>query len=315
MNAVVKNKAGTLSEQVIMMSDELPSKKELAKLPRFSIAVYALRCAMRVQPLLTLCMKPTTEYKKTVVKLNNIYRFLIYDANATDIGGNAVAAAALDSAAATARAANDVTGIAAANVAAIAAAATINAYNGVDAANIASGTAADAETITAAAIIAADTITAADADTITAAARADYVGLLELDTEVTDASEFGPLGVLWHGSPPDWYIEVKERYEEIIAEWELEVGQGESKEGNLSGSANIKFSTSGDLSGIEQSRYEITIQVPVGEDDETAIKNATKLVTYIDELHKAKGGSGVKIDLLEIFESSDVLVPSSPEGS
>ena len=202
------------------MSDEkgLPNENELLQLSPNAIATYAIRCALRVQPMWTLWNKSTAEYKKEIVDLNSKYKVLVYN---TD---NVAARTAAKSAARTTE--DSVFTTKAADVSRV-----INAA--LAAVSAATRTAANATSINAAAINSANAAariitdndyTAADAYAIAInSARTDYRQLLELKTEVTDASETGPLGDLWHGSPPDWYIKAKEECERTIVKWERDV--------------------------------------------------------------------------------------------
>ena len=223
------------------MSDEveLPSKEELEILPRFSVAAYALRCAMRVQPLLVSWKKPTAEYKEAVVYLKAAYKTLGYTADSYTIRAAADAANTIsDTTSNTIRATQAATADAA--IVGAAAGATTRAV----AANsyvtrAATGRATDAAFATA--LYASDAMGGADSYTIRAAARADYTRLLELKTEVTNASETGPLGDLWQGSPPDWYIKAKEEFDKTIAEWEREIAEEEGEETDSIDESHLEF--------------------------------------------------------------------------
>tara|TARA_R110002049_G_scaffold290065_4_gene473315 strand:+ start:3587 stop:4375 length:789 start_codon:yes stop_codon:yes gene_type:complete len=191
------------------MSDEskLPSREDLSKLTKSSIVMYGIRCALRVQPFLVSRSEPTTEYKTFVVDLNREFKNLTYTAT-------------LESARATANSAAVVAHIAEDNASNAAAAAKASA-------NAVSASSAGGASNAAASAARASTRVTTD---VRSAAVADFKRLVELDTEVTDASETGPLGDLWHGSIPDWYIEAKAKYDKTIAEWEGELKESKGRD-------------------------------------------------------------------------------------
>lgn len=218
------------------MSDEveLPSEEELAELPMYSKAVYAIRCALRVLPILVSWNKATDRYKAAVVELNRQYRILIYNApyaterdsrTNTDIATNSAYVAARKHLTDSSETATNI-------VAALAAAAA--ARSATDAAD--SATYATYTTIYAKDAAKAFTRDTKDTkpslySSIDSTARSDYEKLKSIGKEVTDASETGPLGNLWPDSPPDWYVKAKERYDETIMEWEQELGEEYQTEG------------------------------------------------------------------------------------
>lgn len=253
---------------------ELPSEEELRELPRFSVAVYALRCALRGQPLLTSWKDPTNEYVRAVIRLNSASKILVSSA---PIDVNTAYAVYTDAIAAAKAANTSKSAIVAANAAnAIYAAANAlnssfyyaTAVEAADKANVATYLAYATSVAT------------------TTAARIDYMRLTELKTDVTDASETGPLGDLWHGSPPDWYLTAKEDYDKTIAEWERELGE-ENVTDKISKSEKIDFSQSTKLR-FEQEKLRLEQEV---------VENEIPLEFYIDR------GNASKEVVQEVFDA------------
>lgn len=199
---------------------ELPNERELRMLPKNSLAVYAFRCALRAQSLLASWRTPTREYKKAVLMLNREFRNLFSSLDATfkvaDVANDARKAASRAS-----RAANAAEAIYYAAYVIRSSGHKIDTEDKIDSYIAAVNVAAYASSLASEASNAAYNT---DKSSRTAA-RADYVKLKELGRELIDASETGPLGDLWHGSPPEWYIEAKEKYNKAIAEWEQEIAE------------------------------------------------------------------------------------------
>ncbi|WP_417384926.1 hypothetical protein [Gimesia sp.] len=215
------------------MSDEikLPSKQELSELPATELGVYALRCALRVQPLLVLLGKPISSYRKAVVTLSKLSENLVYG-DSTYSANNKASEAAMTARSTAARTATVAKASnAAAHVHPNAAAAAAAA----DAAVIATtDTSAEGAFRCARAAVASVKARSTPQDQSIAntvyASRKDFELLANLKTITTDASEAGPLGDLWHGSTPDWYIEAKAKYDNTIAEWEGELKESKGRD-------------------------------------------------------------------------------------
>lgn len=283
------------------MSDEieLPSEEELAKLPRYSQVVYALRSALRAQPFLASWMKPPAEYKRSIVILEENFSSLMNSCiDASDVAIIEV----MNASAIAAETAQKHLLDELANKNARAAAISVNAAASATA-SVAEATKDDddAKTIdlTKAAATAAGTAKTAYSGytstvaAVTTTARMDYARLAEIKSDVIDASEAGPLGNLWHGSPPAWYINAKKQYDKTIADWERELAE---------------------IEGVGIETFDLEIRVPDELDKQAAFEFISILGAYIDDLHKAKGGSGIEIEFLEIYEPAGVPVPVSPEA-
>jgi hypothetical protein len=257
-----------------MMSDNLglPSAEELAKLPKASIAVYALRCALRVQPVWVDLKEPTAEYKKYIFDLNNFYRIIAYDTKVASEVVNFVKTKA------TAAIATSDTMDFAPNALYVAIAA-------IEAIDVSTPDAA-ATTATNAASLAANVCGLGVAtnpaayipyDASITSANEDYAWLKEHKDEVTDASETGPLGDLWHRSPPDWYITVKEKYDKTIAEWERELESLEER----------------------ARRYEESDPAPLisvyFDDSDFTKEEMAAFLEYVSESYRSLGGEGLKV--------------------
>ncbi|QDV52790.1 hypothetical protein [Gimesia fumaroli] len=235
---------------------ELPGKGDLRDLPLASIAVYAIRCALRVQPVWALWEKPTAEYKEAIIQLRAAYRILAYSGY-TEADAKAAYEAAYVAYEA-ANASSDSNAIASANAANAAASAASAAYNA------ARHNASDAANAANAAALASRASHAA------IAARKDYLRLAEMETEVSDASETGPLGDLWGGAAPDWYIKAKAMFNKTIAGWGGESGE------------NIEI----DLG------EELSVYIDPGDAPSELI---TDLYIALNALFKAHGGPGLEI--------------------
>ncbi|MCA9014003.1 MAG: hypothetical protein KDA77_01615 [Planctomycetaceae bacterium] len=255
------------------MSDEfeLPSHLELRKLSKASIAVFAIRCALRVQPLLVSWKKPNTEYKEAVVKLNRacriLFKYTYYGSRDADLASNSAADAAANADAYAYRA----------NAGATTLSATRSIKSGIDA-YTSYGPSVDAYAVSAARSV-IDALEPAAISATISAIREDYNRLKEIKNEVTDASETGPLGDLWHGSPPDWYLDAKAKYDKTIVEWEREVG-GESPKDRV-----MRF---------EESNPEPLISVYF-DDSEFTKEEMAAFLEYVSESYRSLGGEGLKV--------------------
>ncbi len=228
--------------------NELPSEEELHRLSQASVAVYALRCALRVQPLLTSRPNPITEpnttepwlieyitasYKESVVKLNTAYNNLVHGGSGQtyrftgfDVFG--LGFMVFQIAERSAGFKKDTSLVRAAISVSSAGMAISRAHTIGKGSEVLEYKPDDLEKIRLSTYIAADKAAryakdSANDSTFISSARADYTRLLGLNEEVIDASETGPLGNLWIGSQPDWYINAKDLYEKTITEWEQEI--------------------------------------------------------------------------------------------
>lgn len=263
------------------MSDEkgLPSSGELAKLPKGSLATYAIRCALRVQPLLSSWSEPSKKYKKAVLNLNRSFRILT-----------------LSSDRATAAQTANTAFVAACNILNE----TKDLYDYPDAAKAAEAARAAVRVVgitrpdAKVKAPSEDAVLAAlvtDAITAIAAARADYDRLMATKIEITDTLETGYLGDIWSGFPPDWYVKAKADYDKTIAKWEHELG--EELEGNLSGSAKIGISSSAKLAGVisDDADFPIEFYIDPGDARKETIQN---VLECLSDLHIAAGGFGLE---------------------
>ena len=266
------------------MSDEfeLPSERELEKLPWNSVAVYAIRCALRVQPLLVSWNNPTEKYKRAVVNINASFDILASDTSTTraaidaaysvDLYVDATTTKAARNAALSSRDAAEAASSAAAAIRATPHSADAAARAARSAAAKASRSANDAMSFYL-------TSTPPSFYDITRATRADYVWLKEFRIKITEASETGPLGDLWHGSPPDWYLKEKAKYDKTIVEWEREIAE-ESPEDRAK--------------RFENSDPEPLISVYFDDSDFTKEEMAAFL-EYVSESYRSLGGEGLKV--------------------
>lgn len=292
------------------MSDEveLPDRGELSVLPKKSIVVYALRCVLRVRPLLALLEKPTAEYKRSVVVVNGAYKTLLAAPSEFDVvaasqstyhATNAEFAATADVAAV----------MAALKAVAIAADNAYSSHKSVYDSDSTFHPAANAYIAAGAAFRAAN-VAKIDTDTVqlVGVSRADYVKLSELKAEVTDASETGPLGDLWHGSPPDWYIESKEHYDKTIAEWELKLEEEAEEKRIISETSEGYFSTSAELTAepqVVENEVPLEFYIDRGEAPKEVVQ---EVFDAISNLNIAAGGFGY------LFETDGKSISIVPEG-
>ncbi|WP_417381233.1 hypothetical protein [Gimesia sp.] len=252
----------------------LPSSDELAELPNRSIAVYAIRCALRVQPLLASSEINSIDYKDAVLILNSNLQILTNTAKDLVSAAAAISTAAktIEKYAQKHAARNSVREV----IAGVAKAADYAAeayatYSNTSTSAAKAAFAADAVDVEAYDLYSAPFGDAAFSENVFGVyARADYVRLKELEIAITDASETGPLGDLWHGSPPDWYIEAKERYDKAIAEWERELAEYDKN---------------------DEERL-LSVYVDPGTSSPELI---TELYIALNALYRANGGSGLEI--------------------
>ena len=237
---------------------DLPSEDDLADLPKASIAVYALRSALRVRPFWTSCIKPTADYKAAVVVLNHEFDRLLhfessteYEAIASKVKNKLSEAAVNDNTAATVTAFTSAT------------AAILSVLTAITQNTSSANVAFNASTAATGAAMTLGT----DHSSIFKAPKKDYEHLAVLKAEITDASDMGPLGDLWHGSPPDWYIEAKALYDKTIAEWERELDEAD----------NDRI---------------LSVYIDPGTSSPELI---TELYVALNALYRAHGGSGLEI--------------------
>ena len=188
---------------------QLPSEEELSQLPPKAIVAYAVRAALRVQPL---CAKALLDDEKKRRSLIEAVDRALRLASSFSVGKN-VASSELGAAYADAAAAD---ADAAAYAAAYAAyAAYAYAYADAD------GDDDDAVGAARAARAAVDAVD--DKSRLIAECRRDFEHLIARLKEKPAAmkrgvstSERGFLGKLWHGDPPDWYTELKPQLDAIL---------------------------------------------------------------------------------------------------
>ncbi|HCO24822.1 MAG TPA: hypothetical protein DIT97_18010 [Gimesia maris] len=279
-----------------MMSDdmELPSKKDLIHLSERSQATYAIRFALRVQPLLASIKDPPVDYKKAVLALDGQFKNLIYENGNLTPFHAFVAANAVKNAAdryVNFKKQSRYYAISAAIRSAVLAASA--AGSGYPNANPSPEQSISLTTLDAAFSASLSAGSAGAGRNAVDAALSDYKKLKESPTEVFDISENGPLGKLWHGSPPDWYLEAKKLYDKTIAEWTNELGDDESEIGNLSGSAKISISSSGKLIGVisDDADFPIEFYMDPGDARKETIQN---VLECLSDLHIAAGGFGLE---------------------
>lgn len=278
------------------MSDdiELPRKEDLIDLSERSQATYAIRFALRVQPLLALIKEPPVDYKKAVLALDGQFKNLIYESGNLTPFHSFVAANAVKNAAdryVNFKKQTKYYAISAAIRSAVLAASAAGSAN--PSANPSPEQSISLTTIDAAYSATLSAGTAGAGINAVDAALSDYKKLKESTSEIFDISETGPLGNLWGGSPPDWYIKAKAHYEKTITEWKNELGDTESEIGNLSGSAKISMSATGKLIGVisDDADFPIEFYLDPGDARKETIQN---LLECLSDLHIAAGGFGLE---------------------
>ncbi|KAA0132093.1 hypothetical protein FYZ48_28685 [Gimesia chilikensis] len=242
--------------------DRLPSKEKVKKLQKSNRNVYAIRCALRVQPLIIFPESEeynTAELKRAVLQLDSQLESLVnsdkVDLRVIDNAINRIVSASVNAASASANAAN-------ACKAAAHSQSNIAFKNSVDLTLDAAIYAAKSATITTGINTAVNLVRAT---------KSDYEKLKASKIKVTDASETGPLGDLWHGSPPDWYIEAKTKYDKTITEWKREIAESDS---------------------INNEERILSVYIDPGTSSPELI---TELYVALDALYRANGGSGLQI--------------------
>lgn len=280
-----------------MMSNSLvlPSDKDLTQLPLASIKTYALRCALRSQPLWTAWNDPTFEYKKSVVNLKVSFDKLLsnltdplQDLNSVIIAASVAANAANVATTEASKAANDAYVASEDRFDNIRAAAKATL-----AATLAStliGTSSSRSTIPQSAIAAfrasqeaAESFTALEFNRssfidFVRLAKSDYEKLMRIGYEVSDLSATGPLGDLWKKKSSSWYKKAVTDFLLTIDIWKKEiiVEQGLSTtETAMRGEENI-----------------LSVYIDPGDAPAELI---TDLYIALDALYRAHGGSGLEI--------------------
>lgn len=200
---------------------ELPLQSELARLPKFAIVAYAVRNALRVLPLFGqmafYCDRE--QFQKFAGELIKILGL-----SQTQGRHPALYSVRVKAARDAARAAAYVHAMAASR----AAFAVSRAYSAADERNDAIRSASFAAAFATTAFAAAASPASADEEaaracTARAAAKRDYDSLVDLCQKSRispdlgfDASETGPLGLLWPGGPPDWYLDALPKWQTAL---------------------------------------------------------------------------------------------------
>lgn len=282
----------------------LPSEHDLNELSENSESIYALRSALRVLPLLAELDNPPDEYKQAVLNLHALLENTFRLRGTTDGLNLSVVVRALRESVRQFKDFKNSTK----NVWVDQAIRSLEAAQGAinsdwyfkmpkNSVFITDRYSIEAAFYSTLATSNAGTDETRNVDTTRAeyATFSDLKKLKELADHEVDASEVGLLGDLWNGFPPSWYDKARENYNSTIAEWE-----GERSEGLFD-------------SDEECSSFDLELLLPKGSGKSIAIECVNVLAAIIDDLHKAEGGSGVKIDFLEIHENSGVLEPLTPE--
>lgn len=278
----------------------------LAQLPLHAIVAFAARCARRVEPLYRLPDRTPVALKhtrnvKAAIKIAERFASVSGPSYTRDAASAARAAdAAHDAAASAAHASADAPAVsadkAAFKIAAAVARAAAHAARVVDEANSANADVVADRAAWQVADRAADAARAAEAarsavdkGSLEIIYEPDLAALTRLNLgqfpelgDPIDPSESGPLGPLWPDGEPAWYREAND-----------EVKAGSS----------AKTESGGD------SELVLKIEVPEDATDEEILSLARDLALRADDLHRALGGRGLKVDTLEIFGRAPV-----PEG-
>lgn len=308
---------------------ELPSKEELVQLPLRAIVTYAVRCARRIQPRYRLSESdPDTRQRVAAVDWAlTVAENIVADRfpkgagayAAASLAQNALNAASMDIAAGVFDPPNAAFRalVAAENLlfaqmesarADAAKEASYSAPDTVDAEDaefIAEHSyAAAAEYLERANIAAYEAATiAVVGNAIANASKADYDRLVKIYSgqrwlgKPIDATENGPLGSLWPDDPPIWYVEGRAWMERLLAE------SKDSSEGKAGIPPDPGDEPCGDTEVV------VEIEIPEGVSEEEFLEQVGKMAEFADDLHRAHGGHGLKIDCIEIFDGASV-----PEG-
>lgn len=194
----------------------LPTAELLRTVSPPSIAAYATRCAMRVQPFLCLCKEPSLQYKRFVLEIDRSLN--------ENISFNEAEDASLDAdellSYANELSEQEVTPKTKATAISAAHAFRATAYIANDFLDGGYDSAIHA--------VDSSMVVIGEMDWPYAPAQKDFEFLQELNhgdavDYFFDCRDTGPLGDLWHGNPPDWYLEVKQIYDKNIALWEKEI--------------------------------------------------------------------------------------------
>lgn len=188
---------------------EFPDKEELIRLSRASIALYAIRCALRVQPLLVYPGQIfffSNDYQKAVLELK-----YVLDENFSKTPEASKVSTAFELAKAIHKlvhdmrynlaVTDDMESLKPLGVLLTTAESIKNALR-------VPKSSTDEESVHYA-LKASNNITGCPG--LQNAARADY--------ELFVKSDSPQQGSLWHGETPDWYWDAKEQYEETIQKW------------------------------------------------------------------------------------------------
>ncbi|QDT42352.1 hypothetical protein Pan241w_24350 [Gimesia alba] len=251
----------------------LPGKEMLLKLPGRSVVQYAIRCALRAQPLLVLSNGSFTysaSYQQAVVELDRQFRSLLVSASADAVSTVLVVA---ENALTTPDLPDALKDAILSAVAATRAARTADANYAVEEALNAAELSVEAVKYArhkARGLHTASHFSRLVANETIAAIYKDFESLTKLGMDVTDASESGPLGDFWHGAPPEWYLKTKEYYDKTIKVW----GQATANEEAVSETEPF------------------SVYLDPGSAPPELI---TDLYIALDSLYRAHGGSGLEI--------------------
>ena len=286
------------------MSDEtgFPTEAEIGELPVFSRVSYALRYAMRIQPLLTTWENPPNQYIELIAGLDKLMALFSINVMNIDLSKLCLQAAKnvseliasipfantdIRSPAFTASQVVD-TLIDIANCSVYyfpPSSSDLGIQIDLDFEYDKSITTQCVNAVRRAAQVAESaamkTFDAHEAYTFNPSwpARHDYSRLKILEDEVLNASEAGPLGNLWNDSPTEWYIKAKVHYDKSIAEWERKLAEEEKD----------------DLAKrIASSEPEPLISVYF---DDSGFTNdeIAECLEYLSESYRSMGGIGLKV--------------------
>lgn len=189
----------------------LPDQDDLKKLPLGAIVAYAARSARRVQPLYG-CVEDTAEVARHEAAVESAISLAEDFCHSHEVNAAAYGAAYAAREAASGAQAQDAARAASAAARAAAYAFDIPKSAVYDHPVYASRVATEAADAAEAAVRAAEAAAEGRA-AVEAAARADFDRLLQLNAGIYpklghpfDPHEKGPLGPLWHTTPPAWFV-------------------------------------------------------------------------------------------------------------